>query len=143
MGDVGTGCGRSRGFRWLDLCDSCEASLPGCTADAGRDVGAFARLPGSRTAIRVGSLDRERAAGDGAMAPPGVRSNFSASAFTLAVPGGGGERVVDIEDAGPETERALGRGIERAVPFTEGWRWRVDAMSTGSRAGSWSAERIL
>lgn len=68
---MGAGCGRSRGFWWLNLNDPYEASLFACEADAGAgaggEAGAFARLAASRGVVRVGSLDRERAEGEGAM----------------------------------------------------------------------------
>jgi hypothetical protein len=133
-GDAGAGCGRSRGFRLLNLYVPYTASLFGRAADAVEETEAFERLAGSLAPARVGPLDLERTAGAVvATPPPGDRSKRSARAFTL-FDTCGEERVVVADEAGPETERGVVLGGLLTAPLAVGWRWRVAAMSVGAGA---------
>lgn len=142
-GAAGAGCGRSRGFRLLNLYDPYEASLFGRAADAVDETEGFERLAGSFTPGRVGSRDLERTAGRaGAGPPPGERSNLSARALTL-LGTWGDERVDEADGAGPEADLGVALGGERA-PFVVVWRWRVVAAMSGAWFGGgptcWSVE---
>jgi hypothetical protein len=129
-GDAGAGCGRSRGFRLLNLCGPYEASLLGRAADAVDEMDAFARLAESCAPVpaRLGVLDLERTAGEDVVElAPGDCSNRSASARTLAETWGE-ERVAAGGDAGPEADLGVALGVVRA-PFVMGCRCRPAGMS--------------
>ena len=130
-GDAGAGCGRSLGFRLLNLYVPYAASLLGRAAEAVDDIEAPDRLAGSYAPVRVGSFDLERTAGAAVVTPPpGDRSNLSASAFTLFETCGE-ERVVVADEAGPDADLGVDLGGGRTAPFAVGWRTREAAMSTG------------
>jgi hypothetical protein len=121
-GEAGAGCGRSRGFRLLNLYVPYVASLFGRAADAVEDTEALERLAASCVPALLGPLDRERTAGavaeEGLL--PGDRSNRSARAFTLFVTWGV-ERVGVADEAGPDTDLGVGLvGGGRTAPFAVG-----------------------
>jgi hypothetical protein len=126
---AGAGCGRSRGFRLLNLCGPYEASLLGRAADAVDEMDAFVRLVAESCApARLGVLDLERTAGEEAVElPPGDCSNRSARARTL-LETWGEERVAAGGDAGPEADLGVALGVVRA-PFVMGCRGRAAGMS--------------
>jgi hypothetical protein len=121
-GEAGAGCGRSRGFRLLNLYVPYVASLFGRAAEAVEETDALDRLAASYVPVRLdGPLDRERTAGavpEGLL--PGDRSNRSARALTLFVTWGE-ERVGVADEAGPDTDLDVGlAGGGRTAPFAVG-----------------------
>lgn len=135
MGEVGAGCGLSRGFRLLNLYAPYAASLEGRAAEAADEVvDALGLLNAFCAPGRLGSLDLERRGGiDTPGLLPGERSNRSARALTLLAAGGERVAAADDDEAGPETDRVVGFEGERTRLAVGGRGREVAAMSAGGR----------